>query len=84
MLTIPREITEPGRERDSKPPPPSVGCLSPGVMTSELLSSSFSRMEICFDPRRGGGDSEVSSGYCSGGGGVERIFGFGKEGVMGV
>lgn len=74
MLTRPREITEPRRERDN----------------NEFSGSTFdvsvvdSVIEICLDPRRGGGDNDVTSGYCSIGDERFRGFGIGSDGVTGV
>lgn len=75
MLTIAREMTDPGRESDINLGSPSIE----GFSSSTIGASESST--ICFEPRLGGGDKDVSSGSCSGGGSDR---GGGKNGVTGV
>lgn len=63
MLTIAREMTEPGRDSDIIFCSPSAGGFSSST------TGSSEPMIMCFEPRLGGGDKDVSSGSCSGGGG---------------
>lgn len=56
------------------PEPSSMLCRTPARSSSSSTSSYWT--EICFDPRRGGGESDViprMSGDCSGGGGSTRV-----------
>jgi len=85
MLTIPREMTEPCRDNE-------INLSSPGateVLTSNVdcISSAVLSTESCLDPRRGGGDRDVSSGkmrFSSGGHGRRRTaFESHKVGVIG-
>lgn len=59
MLTIPREMTEPGRESDNILVSPSITGLLSGTAVDG--SSSVSMTDICLEPRRGGGESDVTS-----------------------
>ena len=78
ILTTPREITEPGRERDNNRGSPSS--FSVGVQSNSGLSNPISK--TCLEPLRGGGDKDISSAYCSDGGVNTR--GGGMEGRTGV
>jgi len=62
MLTIARDMTEPGRDSDKCLCSPSKA----GLSTSATGTSESNT--ICFEPRLGGGDKDVSSGSCSAGG----------------
>jgi len=77
-------MTEPGSDRDtmrgvSPSPTPSFGGSRTG-------SGSDSGTDICFDPRRGGGDNEVTSEITSDIGLGELSFGggVGARGAVGV
>jgi len=77
MLTIPKEITEPGREIDIKRCSPSTGLVS----STAGSSAGSSIIDICLEPRRGGGERGVSAVWASIGG-CERAEGGGGKGDM--
>lgn len=82
MLTIPKETTDPGREREINLRSPSVEGFGVGVDNITLSGSGISAGNICREPRRGGGDKEVIpadwSVMCC------KTRGGGKGGIVGV
>lgn len=80
IVTIPSEITEP---RCDSVASLFSSCVSDDCVSDSPLSWNFS--DVCLDPRRGGGDSDMISGELGRHSEIEGLLGFrgGSLGILG-